>query len=171
MFERMPLGDFDAIVRLVTVALVTGFVAGLARKVFGWEGERADSWTCPHCTRRNAGRSRTCYSCSSHATVLDDPGSGQVVLFLGWVPALVAAAIGGIVAALVTWDLWPFFVVLVAASILGWLGTLGFFFGGWEAWWRHGRDGGAADRIFATTIGIGPGVATVITIIVALIWI
>jgi hypothetical protein len=46
-----------------------------------------------------------------------------MLLSSAWLLTLIAAAIGGIIAALVTGDLWSLGIVLVAGTLSGWLAT------------------------------------------------
>lgn len=63
----------------------------------------------------------------------DTIGSAGLLLFVAiywmllsgtWLLTGVAATFGGVIASLVTGDLWPLPVVLVAGSLVGWLATL-----------------------------------------------
>jgi hypothetical protein len=129
-------------------------------------------WTCPTCGMRNDGPSRFCDACKSYPTIADDPGSEQMMWFMGWLPALVAAAIGGIVAVLITWEPWPLLIALLAGPLLGWIATLVFFYSAGRLWWRYSRDEGMAGFVVITSwIGVGPAVAVIVTIVVTLGWV
>ena len=83
-------------------------------------------WSCPDCGARVT-RGRFCRACQRYATTLDDPGSTQIIVLAGWLPAAVVAAIAGVVVAVATGNLLALLVVLVCGLLLGWLATVALF--------------------------------------------
>ena len=85
---------------LAVVALVAWFSAIRYSRVSGDERRsrgRTDpaGGTCPYCDTHHYGWSRSCNTCKNWRTILDDPAATRGVMFLGWLPALFAAVIGG----------------------------------------------------------------------------
>jgi hypothetical protein len=112
---------------------------------------------CLNCGARTEHGDRLCPACF---TALDDGGSTQAVLFIGWFPAGVVAAIAGVVVALAEWNLWALPVVLVVGTLLGWLATVVVFFGLLEFHAHHHLGAGVAEGLFLSTcLLVGPLVA------------
>ncbi len=106
-----------------------------------------------------------------HATILDDPGARQVMLSVGWVPAVVVTAFGAIVVALVTWDLLTFPIVLAAGALLGWLLTGGLPFAMDEYHYRRGLGEAVAETLFIADLAlVGPLVACAVAAVVTALW-
>jgi hypothetical protein len=99
-----------------------------------------------------------------------------MLLSSAWLPTLVAAAIGGIIAALVTGDPWLLATILVAGTLSGWFATLVCFvtmvcFDILRLLAHDGRPGtskvGLSDLADWT---VGPVVAIVVALVVVLTW-
>jgi hypothetical protein len=88
------------------------------------------------------------------------------------VPTFLAAAIAGIGAALITWDVWPFLIVFVTGSLLGGLAMVGVF--GVVAFyerWRAGFIWELSDtQGLAVMFTVGPAVAIIVAVVVTLSW-
>ena len=91
-----------------------------------------------------------------------------MILSGAFLPTVGVAAIGGVIAALVSWSLWPLGIVLVTGSLLGWLATVVWFVV-YFALWRL-RGGSEAEYGDLVAWGVGPAVAIVVALGVILIW-
>lgn len=100
---------------------------------------------CLNCGARTEHGDRLCPACFA---VLDDGGSTQAVLFIGWFPAGVVAAVAGVIVTLAEWNLWALPVVLVTGTLLGWLATVVLFFGILEFHTRHHLSSRVASGLF-----------------------
>ncbi len=117
---------------------------------------------CLNCGARVEYGERLCRACF---TVLDDGGSTQAVLFIGWFPAGVVAAIAGVIVALAEWDLLALPIVLAVGTFLGWVATMALFFGLLEFHAHHHLGAGVASGLyFSTYLLVGPLVACVVAI-------
>lgn len=58
------------------------------------------------------------------ATALEDPGTAQALIFLGWIPPLVTAAVGGVIVGLRTGSLGALILVLIGGTIAGYVASL-----------------------------------------------
>jgi hypothetical protein len=93
-----------------------------------------------------------------------------MLLTVAWLPTIAVAAIGGVIAALVSWSLWPLGIVLVAGSLLGWLATLVWFMT-LSFFYTPGRlDYSEYDLSDLVAWGVGPAVAIVVALAVMSIW-
>jgi hypothetical protein len=61
---------------------------------------------------------------ADRTTALEDPGSAQAFIFLGWIPPLITAAIGGVVVGLRTGSLGALAAVLIGGTLAGYIATL-----------------------------------------------
>ena len=121
---------------------------------------------CLYCGARVEDGRRLCPACF---TTLDDGGSTQIVLLMGWLPAGVVAAIAGVVVALAEWNLLALPVVLVVGTLLGWLATVVLFFGILEYHNTHHFGADLASGLFISTyLLVGPLVACAVA--VAVLW-
>src|SRR3954452_15760131 len=55
---------------------------------------------------------------------LEDPGTGQAFIFLGWIPPLISAAIGGVIVGLRTGSLGALAEVLIGGTLAGYIASL-----------------------------------------------
>lgn len=88
-----------------------------------------------------------------------------------WLPTIAVAATGGVIAALVSWNLWTLGIVLVAGSLLGWLATLVWLTLYSFLFYTPGRTGPYEDALGERIPwGVGPAVAIVVSLAVMSIW-
>jgi hypothetical protein len=57
-------------------------------------------------------------------TVLEDSGTAQVLLFMGWIPPLVTAVVSGVVVAFRTGSLGSLFAVVIGGTLAGYIASL-----------------------------------------------
>lgn len=120
---------------------------------------------CQSCGARVEDGRRRCPACF---TTLDDGGSTQIVMFMGWLPAGVVAAIAGVAVALVEWNL---LALPVVGTLLGWLATVVLFFGLLEIHNTHHFGAGLAAGLFISTyLLVGPLVACAVAVAVTVLW-
>jgi hypothetical protein len=58
------------------------------------------------------------------ATELEDAGTAQAFIFLGWVPPLITAVIGGVIVALRTGSLGALVMVVIGGTLAGYIASL-----------------------------------------------
>ena len=96
-----------------------------------------------------------------------------MLLAVAWLPTVGAAALGGVVAALVTWDPWPLAVVLVAGTLVGWLATLVYCLTSeyFDYFDTPGCPPDRRDQLNALLAWVvGPAVAGIVALVVVLAW-
>ena len=98
-------------------------------------------------------------------TVLDDPGSTQIALFAGWIPAAVAAVIGGVVIAFLSGRIEALPVVAVSGTVVGYVVCLICLFGIAQPLAKRGLSSSAADRAFAGSMLSGAPAAIVVAVL------
>lgn len=57
-------------------------------------------------------------------TALDDPGTAQAVIFLGWIPPVVVALLGGVIVGFRTGSLGALVVVVIGGTLAGYIASL-----------------------------------------------
>jgi hypothetical protein len=96
------------------------------------------------------------------SSALDDPGTTQILLFVGWIPPAVAASVSGIILAIRTGNLWALAVVAVGGTVVGYITSLTVLFTiGWYLQRRRVR--GWAIRAFVF-IDVAAGVVAAVAI-------
>ena len=61
---------------------------------------------------------------ADRTTELEDPGTAQAFIFLGWLPPLITAVVGGVIVGLRTGSLGALVLVLIGGTIAGYLASL-----------------------------------------------
>jgi hypothetical protein len=96
-----------------------------------------------------------------------DAHQARLLLFMGWMPGTLVAAVAGIVVALIVGNLWLFPVIALTGTILGFLAT----FAAWavvamaeERWLRLGDHWWTAFGL--VVLGTGPAVALLVALLV-----
>jgi hypothetical protein len=62
------------------------------------------------------------------ATAIEDPGTTQLVLFMGWIPPAVTALAGGLIVGFTTGSLWALAVVVIGGTVVGYIACLTILF-------------------------------------------
>ena len=57
-------------------------------------------------------------------TALDDPGTAQVLLFVGWIPPAITSLIAGVIVAFRTGSLGALVVVVIGGTLVGYIASL-----------------------------------------------
>ena len=116
-------------------------------------------------TRRRPARTESPGAKSDPRTVLDDPGAPQLALFVGWIPAAVAAVIGGIAVAILTSTFDAFVVIALAGTVVGYVVCLFCMFGIGLALAKRNISARVADWVFGGIMLSGAAGAIVVAIL------
>lgn len=102
------------------------------------------------------------------SSALDDPGTTQIMLFVGWIPPAVAALIAGIIVAIRTGNLWALAVVAVGGTVVGHITSLTVLFTiGWYLQRRRVR-GWAVRAFILIDVAVGVVAAVAIAILASI---
>ena len=98
------------------------------------------------------------------STALDDPGTTQAFLFLGWIPPAVAAVVGGVVVAFATGNALAFVGVALGGTLVGYVVALVVLFA--LGWVLAGRVGERVANLFLVLV-VAVSVAAALAVAVA----
>jgi hypothetical protein len=101
----------------------------------------------------------------SRRTALDDPGTAQRMLFLGWLPPAVTALVAGVIVALLTGDPWAFVTVLVAGTLVGYIVGLSLMFTVGFRLERRGVSASTAEKFVTFDFWSGVPVAIAVAVL------
>ena len=98
------------------------------------------------------------------STALDDPGTTQAFLFLGWIPPAVAAVVGGVIVAAATGNLGALLVVALGGTIVGYVaGLVVLFAGGGFLAGRVGERVANGFLVFVVAVSVAAALAVAVS--------
>ncbi len=103
---------------------------------------------------------------ASHATALEDPGTGQAFILLGWIPPLITAAIGSVIVGLRTGSLGALAAVLIGGTVAGYIASLVILFSVGHSLEQRGAGSLIAKAFVGLVLIVGVGAACWVAITV-----
>jgi hypothetical protein len=97
-------------------------------------------------------------------TVLEDSGTAQVLLFMGWIPPLIVAVVSGVVVAFRTGSLGSFFAVVIGGTLAGYIASLVVLFSVGHSL----EQGGVGPRMAKVFVGVVLVIGVLATLWVAI---
>ena len=100
-------------------------------------------------------------------TALDDSGTGQALILMGWIPPLVTSLIAGVIVAFRTGSLGALVVVVIGGTLVGYIASLVVLFTFGHMLQQGGVGRRVANAFLVLDIAVGVGAALVIAAQVA----
>lgn len=99
-------------------------------------------------------------------TVLEDSGTAQVLLFVGWIPPLVAALICGLIVGLRTGSLGALVVVVIGGTLAGYIVSLIILFTVGHSLEQRRVSSWVANAfvVFVVVIGVAAAIAVAVSV-------
>ena len=103
---------------------------------------------------------------ADRASALEDPGTAQAFILLGWIPPLITAAIGGVIVGYRTGTLGALAVVVIGGTLAGYIASLVilFTFGHSLEQGRPSSPVAKAFLLFALLVGVAAACTVAVTV-------
>jgi hypothetical protein len=103
---------------------------------------------------------------TDRANALEDPGTGQAFILLGWIPPLIIAAIGSVIVGLRTGSLGALAAVLIGGTVAGYIASLVILFTVGHSLEQRRAGSLMAKALIGLVVVVGIAAASTVVIVV-----